>query len=455
MPARVLVVDDQPLNVRVLEAKLTSEYYEVTTAPDGATALAMMNDVKPDIVLLDVMMPGMDGFTVCRRIKADPELAHIPVVMVTALSDAGDRVRGLEAGADDFLTKPINDIAMFARVRSLLRLKLVLDELRLRDHTRIQLGAVDEDGFSPDNGRDAEVLVAAQPSGTATLIGTVLAAEDRVTRVADAEAALAAVETTPFDLIVVELDLAGTDGLRLCSHLRSRDASRNVPILMVVEECDTERLAKGLDLGVNDYIYKPLDRGELIARARSQIRHKRYQDRLHATYRRSMSLAVTDSLTGLYNRRYLTFHLDASLRRLAREGKSLAVAMIDLDHFKAVNDALGHPAGDEVLREVAARLKRSIRASDLPARLGGEEFVVVMPDTDLALAETVTSRLRGNIANAPIVLAEGQRAEITVSIGVAVTVGASDTPESLLKRADEALYAAKRGGRNRVMMASA
>jgi two-component system cell cycle response regulator len=140
MSVRVLVVDDIAANVRLFEAKLLVEYYEVLTANDGATALEIVADAMPDIVLLDVMMPGMDGFEVCQKIKENPATAHIPVVMVTALSEVSDRFKGLEAGADDFLTKPVNDLALFARIRSLVRLKRAMDEWRARESTFTQFG---------------------------------------------------------------------------------------------------------------------------------------------------------------------------------------------------------------------------------------------------------------------------------------------------------------------------
>ncbi len=217
--------------------------------------------------------------------------------------------------------------------------------------------------------------------------------------------------------------------------------------MLLVDQNDTERMAKGLDIGVNDYIYRPIDRNELIARARGLIRHKRHIEQLRNVRSRTVSLAVIDSLTGLYNRRYLDSHLAALAERHAAEGKPLAVAVVDIDHFKAINDTHGHAVGDEVLCDVARVLERNIRASDLVARQGGEEFVVVMPNTDTAGAELVASRLRRKIADMPT------RSPVTVSIGVAATRAHGDTPDRLLKRADDALYEAKRGGRNQVMRA--
>ncbi len=451
MSARVLVVDDQPLNVKVLEAKLSSEYYEVISATDGASALAAMREEKPDIVLLDIMMPGMDGFEVCRQMKADPSLVHIPVIVITALSEARDRVRGLEAGADDFLTKPINENALFARLRSLLRIKLSLDELRLRDQTSQQLGLT-EAGDAAANESKARILLIEDLPGDAKLVREVLSREHEVVHMTDTETALRTASIEPFDLIIISVELKDSDGLRLCSQLRSRDVTRNLPLLVLIAENATTKLAKALDLGVSDYLYKPIDSNELIARTRNQVRHKRYQDILRTTYHRSISLAVTDTLTGLYNRLYLTSHLGSLLERVVEEDKPLAIAMIDVDHFKDVNDRHGHAVGDEVLREIAHRLDQFSRATDLVARLGGEEFVIVMPETTVEAAQLVTARLRREVASAPFgtTPVEGGLA-VTVSIGVAGMLGDDDTPESLLKRADDALYAAKRGGRNRVI----
>lgn len=455
MSARVLVVDDVLPNVKLLEAKLSREYFDVLTAMSGPEALEIVASETPDIILLDVMMPEMDGFEVCRRLKADPKTMHIPVVMVTALSDTSDRVQGLEAGADDFLTKPVNDIALFARVKSLVRLKMMMDELRLREMTSNSFGMADSasNQITADNGN---ILAIEDREIYARNIERTLSEHHSVTMVSAAEDGLAKARAGGLDLIVVSLNLRDSDGLRLCTQFRSMEETRQTPLLILVEDTpeEMERLVKALDLGVNDYLIRPVDQNELRARCATQIRRKRYEDHLRASYHMSMELAVTDSLTGLYNRRYLQTHLDNMITRAQREGKPISVMMMDIDHFKSVNDTHGHSAGDAVLREFAGRVQRCIRGMDLAARHGGEEFVVVMPDTDLDLASGVAERLREMVAESAMHDRDSQTdIPVTVSIGVAGILGPTGTSDELLRSADEALYEAKHKGRNRVMVA--
>src|SRR5205807_1785185 len=236
MTARVLVVDDIPSNIKLLEARLVAEYFDVDSAANGQDALARIAEQEPDIVLLDVMMPGMDGFEVCRRIKNNPVTAHIPVVMVTALDQTSDRVTGLEAGADDFLTKPVDDTALFARVRSLVRLKMMTDELRMREETGQSMGLTDasETMFDPDPcGRI--LIVEDRPESVAWFRGA-LEAKNKVAEIAIFDEALVSARGGDFDLIVVSLGIRAFDGLRLCSHLRSLAEIRNTPILVLVSE---------------------------------------------------------------------------------------------------------------------------------------------------------------------------------------------------------------------------
>src|ERR1700704_6447760 len=160
MTARILVVDDVPANVKLLEARLSAEYFDVTTASNGTEALAICARAECDLVLLDVMMPDMDGFEVCRRLKSNAATHYIPVVMITALDGPADRVRGLEAGADDFLTKPVSDVVLLARVRSLTRLKMMTDELRMRAITSLEIGMeAPERSAVADTGKGGRILL--------------------------------------------------------------------------------------------------------------------------------------------------------------------------------------------------------------------------------------------------------------------------------------------------------
>lgn len=453
MTARVLVVDDIPANVKLLEAKLGAEYFDVVTAGSGLDALAAIDSEKPDIVLLDVMMPGMDGFEVCRRVKGNAATAHIPVVMVTALDQVSDRVEGLEAGADDFLTKPVNDVALFARVRSLVRIKTMVDELRLRQATGESLGIADANAQvllgMPERSR---ILVVEDREQCAQRVIEALGQIHDVQVVAETVEAISRVKGGDFDLIIASLSLDRQDGLRFCAALRSLDAIRQTPILSIIDEGDTKRLVRALDIGVNDYLMRPVDRSEMLARVCTQLRRKRYTDQLRQSLQLSLEMAVTDQLTGLFNRRYMSRHLSTLVANAGTTGKPVSFLIMDIDYFKTVNDSHGHDTGDLVLREFANRISANVRGVDLACRFGGEEFVVVMPDTDLSFAYMVAERLRQSIADVPfqIAVAPG-RLPVTVSIGVTASEGAGDTADALLRRADQALYRAKREGRNRVV----
>jgi two-component system cell cycle response regulator len=451
MTARILVIDDIEANVKLLEAKLSAEYYEVLTATDGVTGLAIAASEKPDIILLDVMMPGMDGFQVCRRLKDDAATRHIPVVLVTALDGRSDRIAGLEAGADEFLTKPIDDVVLFARVRSLTRLKLIIDELREREDSGRRIGVI-AGAAARLAGVGGRVLVVDDNVRQAERLATELAIEHRPVIESDPEKAHLTARG-PVDLVIVNGAARAFDALRFAAQLRSAEATRHLPILALIDSDDKPRSIKALELGVNDLLSRPIDPEELAARVRTQIKNKRYTDILRNNLDQSLEAAVTDQLTGLHNRRYMSSQLSALVQRATHEGgEPVAALLLDIDHFKMINDSFGHDVGDEVLREFAVRLATNVRAADLPCRYGGEEFVVAMPGTDLDVAERIAERIRMHVAGSPFRVAGGSEIlTVTISIGVAATTGPGDTPDALLKRADEALYEAKQAGRNRVI----
>lgn len=456
MTARVLVVDDIATNVKLLQARLSAEYFEVVTASSGYEALDICARERIDVVLLDVMMPGLDGFEVCRRLKRDPKTHHIPVVMVTALDQPSDRLQGLECGADDFLVKPVDDVALVTRVKNLARLKTLNDEMLMRASTGQQLEGTEKAALQRAlSGGGGKVLIVEDQERSAHQMREALEPLHEVVVESSPQSALGLLSREDFDVAVISLSLRDSDGLRLCSQVRSLERTRHLPIIILLEGAGDGRLLRGLDMGINDYLVRPIEFHELQARVMTQIKRKRHTDFLRNHIKESFELAVTDGLTGLYNRRYMEIHLARLVHDAARTGRDLSVLMADIDYFKAINDTYGHDAGDSVLKAVAERLRRNTRESDLICRMGGEEFLLILPNTPLSGAYHTGERIRSQIASEPFRTNQGVRIRVTASVGIATLAGESDTPESILKRADNALYAAKRRGRNRIASTAA
>jgi two-component system cell cycle response regulator len=451
MSARVLVVDDIEQNRKLLSDKLRNEYFHVITAVDGEDAIDKALAEEPDVILMDIMMPRLNGIDACRRLKTDPRTEHIPIVLVTALNEREDRLRGLGAGADDFLTKPVNDLQLLSRVRALTKYKMVADELRKREASGKRMGAVD----MAAQGRASEparILVVDENERQARRICRYLEGLHRP--ISHSEANQLGISGSMVDLLIVSLSNEKLDGLKLCAYFRSLESTRDLPILVVSEPDDEKRAVRALDLGASDIVIKPIDSEELLARVKTQVRKKRYLDALRARLDQSMELAVTDQLTGLHNRRYMRVQLESYVKRANMGGAPVSILLCDIDHFKKINDIHGHAAGDDVLREFGRRLRENIRPMDLACRYGGEEFVVIMPETTQAHAQEAGERIRQIIAETTFPIARGDELKVTMSGGVSTIIPSEDTMDALLKRADDALYRAKSTGRNKVELES-
>lgn len=456
MTARILVVDDVKPNVDLLKTRLEQEYFEVLTAFDGKTALETLDSEPVDLVLLDIMMPGIDGFEVCKRMKANPATSHIPVVMVTALDQTQDRVRGLECGADDFLTKPVNELQLMARVKSLVRLKMLTDELRLRAVTTrdIAIEQLLEKGDALTQEKPNVLLIDERVS-VYERFSSILRKNAKLHHISNPQDGLFAAAEGNYDCVILSANLSDFDPLRVCSQIRSLNRTRFLPIILACDMENDALVSRALELGVNDYVVRPIDANEFIARLRTQVRRKHYHDGLRSNVAESIELAVTDGLTGLHNRRYLDTHLQTLVERARKRGRELSLLITDIDKFKMINDTHGHDAGDDVLREFANRLRQNVRGMDLACRYGGEEFVIVMPDTSAQMAAEVAERLRESVAEAGFATGE-KMLSVTTSVGVAtLNRSGDDDMKALLKQADTALYEAKAGGRNKVVATAA
>ncbi len=452
MTGRILVVDDVATNRIVMKVKLASACYAVDQADCGEAALRAARSSQPDLILLDMVMPDMSGLDVCRALKSDPDTADIPVILITSTADRDSKMAGLEAGADDFLTKPVDEMTLLARVRSLLRARDTARELRRRGEPALGFAEAAADYDVPEKpGRIA--LIAPGPKGAVlwkTALDDRLAGEVSILPRDAALTAFGATDAEAPDVFVIAADLTHrNEGLRLLSDLRSRPGTRNAASVMILPEGDSERAAIALDLGAHDILYDSFDAQELALRIRTQLARKRQADRLRASVEAGLEMAMTDSLTGLHNRRYAMFQLD---RMIARPDRGVAVMLLDIDHFKRVNDTHGHLVGDRVLNLVARRLRAQLRSTDLIARIGGEEFLVALADCDRAVALDCAERLRAVIAQQRFVVdGETPPLDITVSVGLTVSdPEGGDTAQSLIHRADAALYGAKSHGRDRV-----
>lgn len=454
MPGKLLVVDDIATNRIILKVLLTEACYEVVQADCGQAAIALAQSEKPNLILLDLMMQDMDGIAVCKALKADPETAQIPIIVVTSARDIAEKMRALEAGADEFLSKPLDELTLLARVRSLLRASETSKELALRDSTRRALGA--EGPRLPTPHSSIALIGSTRDEATRwknRLTGMVSADMTVVTR---AEALSMPQSAPSADLFIVAADMERPGaGLRLLSDLRTRAQSRHSAVIVAVPEEARESAAMALDLGASDLVSLPFEPREMALRIETQLNRKHQADQLRNSVKDGLRLAMTDPLTGLFNRRYAFPHLSQIIERCRTTKRGCAVMMLDLDCFKQVNDQYGHAAGDAVLQDVAQVLRDNLRPVDLVARIGGEEFLVALPEASPKMAEQMAERLRQAISNHTVHL-PGDKGTLTVSvsIGVSFCENASDTAETLLHRADSALYDAKSDGRNKVIAIS-
>jgi two-component system, cell cycle response regulator len=456
MPGRILIADDLATNRIVLKVKLSAASYDVRQANNRAELLDMAFRERPDLIILDGAFQNDRGIDLCHEIKDSPDIASIPVIIIATNFSPADRLAALNAGAWDVLTKPVNDSTLLARVRNTLRVRGIEEELRLRQGTALELGF--HDAPAPfDN--PAQVLVVNGASkgaiGWQSAFRTSNSCHIHMVGHAGTLDLIARKSLSP-DVIVLPAQISTeNDGLFLLAELRSRRETRHAAIIVVSDEKYENAAISALDMGANDVLDASTPAAEFAFRLTRQLERKLNGDRLRATLEDGLRMAVTDPLTGLFNRRYVIHHLKRIARNSAATGNSFAVMLLDLDRFKRINDTYGHGAGDYVLREIARRLKANVRSVDLIARIGGEEFLVVMPDAGLGAARIAAERLRRVTKEYPVRIShDSDPIFVTTSIGV--SIGGLDgndeaTVETMVERADQALLGAKSTGRNQVI----
>jgi two-component system cell cycle response regulator len=501
MGGKILIVDDVATNRIVMKVKLTAAGYLPVVAADGTSCLALAKAQAPALILLDCNLPDMPGTEVLRQLRADPQTRRVPVVVLSARQGPAARIAAFQAGADDFLVKPIDDQTLLARIRSLMRADgalsglsmgfdphagaadLDLTDLGFADLGRPDLGFADLDLPLrtpslplPIMSGLAEAPTPFQPTdSTATLPATIALVMQRpetalflrrnlasklasrvISLTAEAALANALAEGPTPDLFVIEADLPlQGGGLRLMSDLRSRAATRDARFALYRTTPEDASAAMAFDLGADDLIDADTAAQEIALRLQRLLSLKQQADRLRLSVTDRLRLAMIDPLTGLHNRRYGLARMQAIAEAAQTSGAIFAVLVADIDQFKSVNDRFGHAVGDAVLVQVAERLRQNLRAGDLLARIGGEEFLIALPDIALAEARCIAERLCSMMSDAPFDIGQGRALPVTLSIGLAISEGGCapahlDSVTEIVDRADRALMRSKAAGRNQV-----
>ena len=454
MSGQVLIVDEVATNRIVLKVKLASAKYDVVQSMSVKDAIAQIDQKCPDVVVMDLGFPDLGAVTLCQHIRTS--FPDVPIIVTATHETSDDKIAAFAAGADEVLLKPLNETLLLARIRSLLRAKDAASELKLRDDTKRALGF-------------AEQATNFEAPSTVSLITAPPAASQRWTSVLTSVSGIKTIKLHIDDVFevgsgashsdVFVLDAASLSTVRamqLVSELRSRKDTRLATIVVVLSDTQPDIAAMALDLGANDVLPYPFEDQELRLRIHTQVRRKQQQDRLRKGVSDGLNAAVTDPLTGLFNRRYAMPHLERIAERAKESGREFAVMMLDIDHFKSVNDKYGHRAGDAVLIEVARRLRNNLRLIDLIARVGGEEFLVTLPETTQEEAEIAAQRLRSVVDDTPFHIPQlGMPVPVPVTLSIGVAMSGDEallTPpfDHLFGRADAALYSAKNAGRNTV-----
>ncbi|WP_299370693.1 diguanylate cyclase [uncultured Tateyamaria sp.] len=460
MHGKVLVVDPIATNRIVLRVKLAASHYDMDQAGSIADAIRAMGKSRPDIILCADTLPDGGPLKLMNRMRKAGLHGKVPLIVLGNGCDGDTRIRLLGAGAEDVLEKPLDDSFLLARIRSVIRAFASATEWKLRDGTSRALGFAEP---STQFGPAQSVRVVARDQARLESWRPALCENTRATVASCTPAA--AVEHRSKDkaadgfVLVVEPD-ASADMLGLLATIRSNASTRHSVILVVQVDPDCKLGAQMLDMGANDVMAFHRDPSEVALRLETLLARKRMSDALRDTVRTGIEAALIDPLTGLHNRRYAMPHLARIADRATRSGRPFAVMVADMDHFKKINDTHGHAAGDAVLVDTARRLRENLRAVDMVARIGGEEFLIVMPGAGLQDAKNAAQRLCQIVRDTPFEV-PGSSADVTATISIGMTVcdpaktaalTVAHTPESLLDRADKALYGAKAKGRDCVTL---
>ncbi len=455
MPRRLLIVDDVASTRIVLKAKLCAAGFAVDLAQDVETALATMSNQLPDAALISSGLTDPDVPKLTRLLGARGALSRVPVILLERRANAAIP----NSRADAIIQLPASDALILARLRSVLRVRDLEEELSLRASTCREMGLA-EDTTPFEGARTIMLVPQSIEEGTQLADKLVVGQGTRIAVVPLAGLLEGLERRGEVDVVVIDAnpDNPALD-LHYLSDLRCRSETRHASIVLRLPANAQTEAAMALDLGASDVVIGSVGAPYLSACIRQQLDRQKKIRQLQRQVTDGLKLAVIDPLTGLYNRRYAINHLGRLVARSASTKRALAVMVLDIDRFKNVNDTFGHQNGDRVISAVANALQDNLRSADMVSRFGGEEFLVIMPDTSVEEATRAASRLCRRVETMKVELVEGNHVSVTLSIGLTVQIVRSEdsqtAAETMIRDADAALYAAKADGRNQFSLVGA
>ncbi|MSO13671.1 diguanylate cyclase [Rickettsiales endosymbiont of Trichoplax sp. H2] len=449
MTAKILIVDDLKFNIDLLEEKLQVEFYEIHRAYNGQDAISKAISIRPDIILMDIMMPIMDGFGATKAIRKTPEISYIPIIIVTALSSIEDKVNSFVYGADDYMNKPINYSLLKLRIKSLIRMKSSIDEIILRAGIGENLQNLLCAPLLDVEIANSKILLV----DDSELIHSIYDKLERKNIIVDIcknpDQAVQKCLKNNYSLIIINSEIVDCNAIDIAVKIRNQVKLKHIPILMIIDEYDEDTLIKNLEIGINDYFITPGEIRELIVKSIAQVKKFHYIQNLKSTYLKDANI---DELTQVYNRRYLEIYFKSLIKQLQNNEKISIICIIDIDNFKQLNDTWGHITGDKILKSIASILKNNIRSSDFIARIGGEEFIIILHHLTKLEAKSVIEKLSKNILETKFSdYSKIKTVKCTISAGIA-DINPEDTLAEAINRADKNLYKAKSSGKNTVII---
>lgn len=455
MTGSILVVDSVATNRIVLKTALATAQYNVLSCASCAEAKEIIEKQRPDLMIINLIDPTEDAHKFCQTLKRSPLNMNLAIVAVGVADTDIARFEALNAGVDDVLPLPRSNELLLARIRGLLRQRSATLEWTMREETARALGF--QEVAAPRITPSCVVVVSMNPNVQSALTKNLRSLSIGQISKFSASEALNLKDKVPTPDVLILDAYNCNDSNTICNYiadLRSRSQTRRSEILVIINQRRADLAARLFDLGANDIAYTYECTRELVIRIKKLAQQKARQDEQKRNVHNGLNAAVTDALTGLYNRRYAETHLTRIADQARKSGHSYALMVADIDHFKSINDRFGHAAGDDILKNVAQMLKDNFRSIDLVARIGGEEFLICMPNTTTAQAKIAAERMRRNIRKQTFMLNDGETiVPVTISVGVAVDLLSKEhevTTSQMFDRADAALYAAKVSGRDKV-----